>query len=527
MKKIYLIATLVLFLGAVGCTKKDLADAYPDPSKITSTTLENQFAGFVTSNFDYVMYHYWNYFVVLQGTALHYTQAVGWQNAPGQYVPGAAAISSRWNNFYNFVGQYKDFLNVYSKLSSAEQESKKMYLIAANIYFYDQSQTMVDLFGDIPWSKAGMMSTNGGNYMASYAPYDGAVEIYTKMLDDLKGYSDALNSITVSDAVAASLRSQDVIFKGDVSAWKKYCNSLRLRMLTRVSNESSLSSRAASEIASIVGDPGTYPLITSNSDNAVVNVHDINTAINSNDFYGGIIGWGYNDQANQTMIDSMNHNADPRLRFMFQPGSNAEGVYIGMNTLLDGTTQQGLQTGGTISTYNYSAITKNPYLPGMLINAAEVNFLLAEYYLKAGNDASAQASYENGIRASIEYYAGLNSLNVTGTHADIASVETSEVDNYLASNIAWANATSDNEKMNIIAVQKWINYSILQPLESWAEVRRTKLPAFTFASDNTNALTQPPSRFIYPSDEATYNGENYSKVQSKDNLTTKLFWDVK
>jgi hypothetical protein len=109
----------------------------------------------------------------------------------------------------------------------------------------------------------------------------------------------------------------------------------------------------------------------------------------------------------------------------------------------------------------------------------------------------------------------------------IASVETAEVDNYLASHIAWANATSDNEKMNLIAVQKWINYSILQPLESWAEVRRNKLPAFTFASDNTNALTQPPSRFIYPSDEATYNGENYSKVQSKDNLTSKLFWDVK
>lgn len=62
-------------------------------------------------------------------------------------------------------------------------------------------------------------------------------------------------------------------------------------------------------------------------------------------------------------------------------------------------------------------------------------------------------------------------------------------------------------------------------MEAWAEIRRQDLPALHFLRD---ARTQklPPNRWLYPTNELTYNAVNYEAVQSKDNLSTKIFWDV-
>jgi hypothetical protein len=69
------------------CSKSDFADDYADPSKISTTTVEKQYSGFLQTNKDYVLPAYWNYFVVLRTTLHYYTQTVGWANANNQYVP--------------------------------------------------------------------------------------------------------------------------------------------------------------------------------------------------------------------------------------------------------------------------------------------------------------------------------------------------------------------------------------------------------------------------------------------------------
>ena len=527
MKKIFLIAALIAATGITSCKKSDFAKAYVDPTKISSTTVEKQYAGFLSSDLDYVMYKYWNYFVVLQNTALHYTQAVGWANAPGQYIPGAASITDRWNNYYNFLSQYRNFVYVYSQLTPEEQKSKRIYLITATIHFYDQTQKVVDLHGDIPWSQAGLLTTNGGNYSKSYAKYDDAASIYTKMLDDLKGFADELNTIAVSSDVSTVMKTQDFINNGDVTLWKKYCNSLRIKLLTRVSGVSSFQSRVSSEIGQITANASTYPVVSSNADNILVKVYDLNTTINSNDFYDGLIGWGNNDVASKKMIDIMINNSDPRLGAMFQLGAhpdsdiNKKPIYAGLDQSLNGSAQQTLIDGGTLSRYNFTNISKNKFMPGILINAAEVNFLLAEFYLNAGNDAAAKAAYNAGISQSIEFYFGLGGALPATLPAD----ETVYIN---SPGINWTNAATTTDKMNLIAIQKWTNYSVLQPLESWAEYRRTKLPAFSFVTDaSSSVLPQPPSRWVYPTDEQTFNSANYQAVKAKDSFTTKIFWDVK
>lgn len=532
MKFKYFIAVLIILsLSISACKKGKFAEYYADPSTVNTATVEKQFAGSLAATLDYTMYKYWNYFVVLQNTALHYTQVVAWKNFDGQYVPGAAAIGDRWSSYYNFLAQYKEFLKIYNSLPAQDQADKKIYKIAATIFFYDQTQKVVDLHGDIPWSEAGLLSTNGGDYKASYAKYDKADAIYTKMLDDLKSFSDELNTLTVPDGVKGVFKVQDFINKGDVTLWKKYCNSLRIRMLMRVSGATAFQSRAATEIGAILSNPSSYPVCTTVADNIHIKVNstDGNNPVQS-DLRDGLIGWGSNDKANKMMIDTMNNNTDPRIRVMFQPGALAAPNYIGLDPTLDPTAQDVFLNKDTLARYNWSTITRNRKLPGIIITAAEVQLLIADYYnnvATSANDAAAKTAYENGIGASIDYLFWIRSISDNNETA-VAALTPAEKTAYITtSNIKWVSAATKARKNELIALQKWINYNVLQPLEGWAEVRRTNLPVFTFRTDNSSSITkQPPVRWFYPDNERTYNTDNYNTVKANDNLSTKLFWDI-
>ncbi|MBS1669497.1 MAG: SusD/RagB family nutrient-binding outer membrane lipoprotein [Bacteroidetes bacterium] len=531
MKKILLFG-FVSVLAFSACTKKQFSDAYSNPSSISSTTVDRQFAGFMSSSLTYVMHRYYPYFAVYQNTIIPASQTAITLNSTGRYLPGAAAMSDPWTNYYGFLAQYKELLRVYSKLNTTDQQTYRIYIIAATIYYYDFTQKIVDLWGDIPWSGAGLLGTNGGNYQASAAKYDDAATIYTKMLDDLKAFSDELNTIVVPSSVTTVMKTQDFLNHGDITKWKQYCNSLRIKLLTRVSGVTAFQSRVSSEMAAILGNPSSYPLVSTYTDNIMVKVYNMNSGINngtntgaSSDFYSGLIGWGSADRAGKVMIDMMNNNADPRLRVLFEPGDSAQGKYIGLDPSLTSTVQNAILSGDSIARYNRSTTSQNNLIPGTLINAAEIDFMIAEYYLNAGNDASAQAAYEAGVTQSTDFYFWLRSMSNDNTVAAPAPLGSNEISNYLAgTNVAWSGTSA--QKLNLIATQKWINYNVLQPMECWAELRRLKLPALTFLPD-VGVQQLPPNRWIYPTSEHTYNAANYSTEQSKDNFTTKIFWDVK
>jgi len=541
MKNILLITVAVTSIGFTACKKKDFADSYADPGKISTSTVDKQFAGTLVSrmwtntdkgNHGYVVPQYWNYFVILRTTLLHYTQAVGWENSDNQYVPGSASISDNWKDYYYFLAQYRELEKIYSKLSTIDQADNRIYMIAAAIFLYDQTQKMVDLHGDIPWSEAGKLSTNGGNYSASLAKYDDAASIYTTMLDNLKGFADELNAINVPAYIQKKFSTQDLINLGDIKLWKKYCNSLRLRILTRASGASAFSSRASSEIATILSSPDKYPVVTSNSENIKVAVYDLSSDITAKSFKDGLEGDAgrISNTAGKVMIDHMKANADPRLRAMFQPGDSAKGVYTGVDPVGDRNAQDAaINRDSKIALYNRSTVSRNQYFPGILINAAEVSFLAAEYYLKTANLSAAKTAYETGIRQSVEYYYWIRTLSNDVSSGPLTPTNATEVNAYIASiGVNWDLALTTADKLTLIATQKWIHYSVVQPHESWAELRRLDAPALSFEVDNaSNIIKQPPVRWFYPSTENIYNKTNYDVVSSKDNLTTRIFWDVK
>lgn len=527
MKIKHIILGLLLGGTVAGCQISEFEDNYTDPARVSETSVEKQFTGFLMANRDFVLPSYGNYFINLRITMNRFTHSIGWVNGENQYVPGSAAIGDRWNNYYGFLHQYRELVKVYAALTPEQQQEYRVFIIAATTYLYDHTQKIVDLHGDIPWSEAGMLSTNGGNYSISFPAYDTAESIYTKMLDDLAGFADELRALTVRPAVKVGFDTQDLINRGDIDQWVKYINSLRIRLLTRVSGTSTFGARANTEIASILANPTNYPIVATNEDNVNFRIHTLGTLIGATSFQDGLEDWNGN-VAGKYILDHMLDNGDPRLTYLFEPGLQSEdGEFVSMDPLLNASAQNLLLGTGTLAIYNRSTVSRNQYFPGVLINATQINLYIAEYYLKQGQDAQAREHYELAIRQSVEYYQELRSLSNNGISGDpIEPTEASIQDYLVADEVSWDKASTTAEKTRLIARQKWVHFNVIQANENWAEFRRVDVLGLAFWPDDSNQQSLPPNRWIYPGSEQTYNPENYARVQPNDNLNARIFWDV-
>jgi uncharacterized protein YqfB (UPF0267 family) len=524
MKNSLILIALVALLLGTACTKQQFADNYSDPTKTANTDVPKQFLGVLHTSKDYVLPAYWNYFVFYRTTLTRYTQAVGWVNEDNQYIPAAAGVSDRWSNYYQTLGQYRALQKINEELPAEVKSNLRIFMIAATIFIYDLTIRTVDLHGDIPFTEAGMIHVKG-NYSDSYAKYDDAQTIYVTILDQLKLLADELNTIVISDAVEGSFKSNDVINQGSIELWKKYCNSLRIKLLSRVSGVAALQARANTEIASILAGT-TYPISLVDEDNIAMDVINPDGDFHSRDFRTGLEDWGGNI-AGKAIIDNMVTNSDPRLRVVFEPGSNANGVYRGIDQMATNPISQQLIDSSWVSIYNRSTLSRNQLFPGMLISAAEVNFFIAEFYMKAGNMASAKTHYENGIRESIRFYYNVRGISNNTESPALVPLGASEISDYFARpNVSWDAATNDAQRIARIATQKWLHLNVVNPIENWNEYRRLDAPNLIIKEDGASSQRFLPLRLNIPSAEATFNPANYQAVQSKDNLTTKIFWDV-
>jgi len=295
-------------------------------------------------------------------------------------------------------------------------------------------------------------------------------------------------------------------------------------MLTRVSAASTFTARANQELADIVGNQSTYPLTLTNADNIDISVFNSGSDINARGFRDGLESWNANI-AGKVMIDNMVSKADPRLPFIFEPGQGANGAYIGLDQSLTSAEQTALISGtpanpSKIAIYNRSTYSRNEYFPGLLITASEVNYLLAEYYNRTGNNAAAKSAFEQGIKQSIALFPAIRALSKDNTTTAATQPTEDQINTYI-SNIGWG-----TNNIQLIATQKWLHFNVIQPLQSWAEVRRLNYPVFTFRTEVSDIQKTVPARWNIPATEVNLNGANYDAVKSKDKLDTKLFWDV-
>ncbi|MCF6169471.1 MAG: SusD/RagB family nutrient-binding outer membrane lipoprotein [Bacteroidales bacterium] len=363
-------------------------------------------------------------------------------------------------------------------------EAKNMIAIidVCEVYCY---QVLVDAFGNMPYTEALMGFEN------SAPVYDDAAAIYTDLIvrlrDDLATFNPAFGSFG----------SADLIYSGDVAAWKKFAASLLLRVGMRLSDVSPDQAKAA------VTDAVSAGVFTSQAESGFVfypgivpHVNQINDAFRSGrkDFL-----------PTNTIVDMMLEKGDPRIGKYFTMvdtssyDSIQHFVYLGAVAGLDGA-----QSYNNFS--NFSARTMSPSFEANMIDMVEVHFLLAEAAQRGfGVPGTAEAHYNAGVTTSIIYWGGTEE----------------EATAYLE-----ANPYDATNWKQSIGEQKWLAlYN--RGVEAFSEWRRLDYPILNVPQGMV--YSDIPLRMPYPYDEVAQNKVNYEQAAAAiggDKTSTPIFWDV-
>lgn len=537
MKKIYsLLVGLVMVYGFSACSDDDYTDKYKDPSKTNTASCDKLMTGVFYTGAEFTYNSYWRMYTWENGGVSKYAQTVGFTNSEGdRYTLIDRYTNARWQRFYNILTQFRELQATYEKLPDAQKGLNLVFYLLSEIYIYDHLSQLIDAYGDVPFHEAGMLTVTN-DLTSSYPSYDKATDLYTMMLDNLGTIYQQLNS----GISTSGLAGQDFINKGDMSKWMKYCNSLRLRLATRVASQGALADKGRQVIREILDN--NYPLVDGLNENIIALSFDDGDSSTGDpaglNFGDGIMD-GFKDHryASQTMLDVMLTEEtlgqnDPRLQVMYS--KNAKGEYKGLSTRDAYATQQANTSSITSAYQAYAQIDSttiiyNRNLKSPIATAAEVYLTKAEAYQKGWASGSAKDAFVKGILESTKYWYDMNAttINTKLTETTIRKYDMPAESDVTAYAEKMWDAASNKEEL--IAVQKWLNFGYLQGAQAWNEVRRTGYPVLYFSTDDrANVLPTPPGRIIYPTSESMYNTENYqTQIQAMggtDDYYSKLFW---
>ena len=434
-----------------------------------------------------------------------------------RYIPRMGVINNTWNSFYAASGY--DVKTLIDIADATENDSYKAIGLILKCYL---TSVLTDEFGDIPYTEA----WQGSSETPIVSPvYDTQGSIYEAMIADLK----TANELLTEDGPKIE---GDILYGNDLMKWKKFANSLQLRLLMRRSDRVA----PTEDMTAIFGNSATYPIFTGNSDNAALKYlgsNPNNNPINENRKTRD------DHRVSNTIIDYLYTNApSPDYRVVVYAELAGSGDWVGLpNGMLAADALNylgnGLAQTSKIGTY-FSAASA----PGMLMSYAELMFIKAEAAAREfipGGDEVAEEAYHTAIRASWEQY------NADGTFTEkLASWEnifigwgmepTDNIFEYAWEDfVAWG-GTYDYvpaDALELIYTQKWVAM-FDQGIQAAFEWRRTNFPKLTPAVAGMNG-GKIPVRAYYPSDEYGRNPTNVAAAvtrQGTDDLNTKVWWDI-
>jgi hypothetical protein len=160
-------------------------------------------------------------------------------------------------------------------------------------------------------------------------------------------------------------------------------------------------------------------------------------------------------------------------------------------------------------------------LAGMIMNYAEIKFILAEAAAKGWISGSAETYYNDGVLNSITLWLP----NWPTTINPQTLLPNNIITFMIAASIEWNNAATLDQKMERIHLQKY--YALfLEDLQMWFEYRRTGHPVLmTNTGFKNNGVM--PSRMVYPVYVQSANPTNYQAAvaaQGPDLISTQVWW---
>ena len=555
MKKLSISLALGVLLTLGACSEYDFDSKYEDPSKVTTVSISNLMVGVFQRVKDYDLYEYNRFFGFDSQFVGKYAQTFGYTYSSSMYTPGYTPfIDSQWDNLYSALTQLRKLESLYNEESTGQQEQDEAFLLAARLQVYDFFAATVDVFGDMPFSKACTLPLTN-DVQQSYAPYDKAEDIYRTILSELKEMAPRFRTIPVP----RNFSTQDFINWGDMDKWERYANSLRLRLAMRVASQGELAEEGRAIIKEILENPTEYPLIEEQANNVFITNQksgQLNFTAGS-----GLGDWVTNRLASGPVIDRMlshgNYNMessdpltgtyvegtdDPRILLYYNPvkivnrntGQTDEHRYLGTDVSVSDelTEYYNSQAEDELITTNkgFSQITQNGFFWqndkfDMLIMASpEIHFIKAEAYAMgygvAQDMTRAEEEFKTAVSHSIRLWYYYDSIG-TGENTRRYEAPTDEAIAAFA-DARWK-SSDYTDKQDAIITQKWVHFAFLVSREAWSDLRRTGYPSGLVFPEVAGTIPNVPNRWRYPTTEVNYN-PYYKDVQAEDTYYTKLFW---
>jgi hypothetical protein len=362
-------------------------------------------------------------------------------------------------------------------ISEAVRDNRLAIIEISKVYTF---AILVDAFGAIPYSES-------LDQDILQPKYDAGADIYGALITSLDAAIDMID-----DAEEGFSADQDPVYQGDAAAWKKLGNSLKLKLAINISDVD------AAKAGTMITQAIASGIFESNEDNASITYLD--AFPNTNPIHEDLVQSGRADYVvANTLIDKLNALNDPRIEVFAEPIAN-------------GTYEGGIY--GTNNTYAQKShigdLFHDPTLEGLILDYAEVEFLLAEAKERGfAVTGTAAEHYNAAITASMEYW------EVAG--ADITAY-------LLQPSVAYATAAGSWKQK--IGTQHWIAlYN--RGFEGWSVWRRLDFTGFNVPP--LLEYSDIPNRFIFPIEEATLNGPNLDAaiqmIGGSDDVQTRVFWD--
>lgn len=464
----------------------------------------------------------------------------------GGYIANAGGFSG-FGNLFNYNLTPTDFQGLWTTTYQDPLQDLK-YVIdksegidalayfnaAAKIMSVVNYQRLVDAYGNIPYSQA--LQAEAGVVTPAY---DNAADVYTALIATL---DEAISIIDDAQVPLRLSRATDPLFGSNTANerdiedqmldWKKYANTLKLRMLVRTSVTGTPAPGFATLDLALgfldddaIVDPGyeknrpnpTWATWGKTVADALANSSRVPTTF-SFSFYGGTAPKISDAGRGETIY--VNYPTTPTN----QLGNEVGNPFIVTGQVTWASNQAGLEGRGVL---------KGPSMGVPLMLAAEARFLLAEAQVRGyvtGGIAAAETSFNNGIKASFAYLYKDENEALKDTTGLVATYFANNAANDL---VIFDLATTEPARIEAIITQKYIAMNMITSDESWNEYRRTGFPvsvpggapALDIASNKSNINTRPdrlPTRVMYPISEQSFNSPNYRVV---DFTTERIFWD--
>lgn len=480
-----------------------------------------------------------------------------------------SAFNGIWNNMY--AGPLKDLEGII-EVSSVDNNGdgnadNPHYLAIAQTLKAYVASTMVDLFGDIPYSEA--LQGDADNAIKN-PNFDTDADVYNACFGLL---DQAIANFALASPVAVR---GDAIYGGNITRWRKLANTLKLRlyMQARLAVPN-----AATEINKLLAEPGN--LINLPAEDFQFQFSKLVAPDNRHPWYQATYTANANDFTyilHQPMVEML-EDGDPRFPFYFRrqtsqvldqsnpsernttPCSMTVGCQYGYLVLNDnvrerifGTTDltqaqidflagcfgrdradpAGVPLDGDLRLMpgvypcgGYYDVA-SPSLPGTnaapgggifpIITHINTLYYQIEAILALGSAGDARALFESAIRKHIDKVVNFGKA----TDPNSVTPEATDVDAYVATWLdRYDNAASNEAKLNVVMKQLWFS-SWGNGYEIYNAMRRTGYP---------NTIQQPitpvrnfPLRLPYPQIELTLN-PNASAYSSVVYDQDPIFWD--